>query len=376
MIPSVFKLSQHSIGSIWLPVTCILVAFSSHTVHAATPNVNELLANAERGSVDQEIKLAEAYLTGNGVAKNAELATYWYEKAAQSGNPEAQNLVGQFYQDGVGVPVDPVRAFHWYQLAAASGSSDAFLHRGVAYAMGLGVKKNESLALEYLRLAVDKGNGTGAAYLGILTYIGFGGSKDVAAAERWLNVGEKLHDPISAYNLGLLYSTVPDHPHDAGKAAKFLRQASEAGYIPAVHALALHLIKYPQLAKSPGEPRALAESAAEAGFWKSSVILGIAARDGIDTPVDSRAAYYHFKVATLQNESAERLLAGDMKRLSAKLGPNQVNAIDSEANSWFRQHNSTERFVHIKGKTLLYIPNSPELTAKLQAGLSGSRPDA
>jgi TPR repeat protein len=130
MIPSVFNLSQHSIRSIWLPVTCILVAFSSHKVHAATPNVNELLANAERGSVDQEIKLAEAYLTGNGVAKNPELATHGYEKAAQSGNPEAQNLVGQFYQDGVGVPVDPVRAFHWYQLAAASGSSDAFLTWG------------------------------------------------------------------------------------------------------------------------------------------------------------------------------------------------------------------------------------------------------
>jgi hypothetical protein len=360
----------------WLPVICILVAFTSHTVHAATPNVSQLLANAERGSVDQEIKLAEAYLTGNGVAKNPELATHWYEKAAQGGNPEAQILVGQFYQAGIGVPTDPARAFHWYQLAATSGSSDALLHMGVAYAMGLGIKKNESLALQYLREAADKGNGTGAGYLGILTYIGFGVSKDVAAAERWFTLGEKLHDPISYYNLGLLYSTVPDHSHDPAKAAKLLRQASEAGYIPAVHALALHLVRYPELAKSPAESRHLAESAAEAGFWKSSVFLGIVARDGIGMPVDRRAAYYHFKVATLQNEAkAEKLLAGDMERLSAKLGPDQVNAIDSEANSWVQQHQSTERFVHINGKTLLYIPNNPDLTDDLRAGTSGSSPD-
>ena len=377
MIRSVFNSVHLSSRFTFLLATCVLVAFKSHTIHAATPNLSQLVAEATQGSVQYEIQLAEAYLTGKGVVPNAELATHWYERAAQGGNPEAQNLVGQFYQAGIGVPANPLRAFHWYQLAAASGSSDALINIGMAYELGLGVKKDESLAMQFFRQAVEKGNGTGAAYIGILNYIGAGVSKDAVAAEHWFNVGQKLHDPISAYNLGILYSTVPDHPHDIDKAAKFLRQSSETGYFPATHALALLLVRYPALARSTNEAVNLAQSAANEGFWKSSVLLGILARDGIGMPVDKRAAYYHFKVATLQGESkTERLLTGDLVQLSAKLGPEAVSAIDSEANTWFQEHRSIQRFVHTNGKKLLYIPSTPDLEDVMRAGLDGTHPDA
>jgi TPR repeat protein len=377
MIRSVFNPPHLSSRAAFLSATCVFVAFTSHTIHAATLNVNQLLTKAAQGSVMHEIQLAEAYLTGKGVAQNAELATHWYERAAQGGNPEAQNLVGQFYQAGIGVPANPSRAFHWYQLAAASGSSDALLNMGTAYELGLGVKKDESLAIQFFHQAVDKGNGTGAAYIGILTYIGAGVNKDVVAAEHWFNVGQKLHDPISAYNLGILYSTVPDHPHDIEKAVKFLRQAAETGYFPATHALALLLVRYPTFAKSSDEPVSLAESAANAGYWKSSVLLGILARDGINMPVDRRAAFYHFKVAVLQGESqTETLLAGDLVQLSAKLGPEEVSAIDSEANSWFQEHHSIPKFVHTNGKKLLYIPSTPDISDAMRAGPPTTHPDA
>jgi TPR repeat protein len=95
----------------------MVIAFSSRIVYASTPNVNELQVKAQKGFVNQEIELAQAYFMGDGVAHDQKLAAYWYQKAAESGNPEAQNLVGYFYEMGLGVPVDAARAFHWYQLS-------------------------------------------------------------------------------------------------------------------------------------------------------------------------------------------------------------------------------------------------------------------
>jgi uncharacterized protein len=376
MIQSSLSVPQHPSRLIW-PAACMFLAMSFHATHAATPKMQQLLTKAEKGSVDQQIQLAEAYLTGNGVPRDPALAAHWYEKAAQGGDPQSQNLVGQFYQAGLGVPVDPARAFHWYQLAASSGSSQALLNMGVAYALGLGVKKDAPLAVEYFRKAAGKGNGTGAAYLGIMSYAGLGINKDVASAEHWFAVGEKLHDPVSAYNLGILYSTAPDHPHDDAKAAKFLRESSDTGYLPAMHGLAIYLLHHPELAKFPGESVRLAQSAADAGYWRSSVLLGILARDGIGMPIDQKAAYYHFAVALLQsNSKAAALLTGDMERLSAKLGPEQVSSIDSEANQWFMQHHSTETFVHSNGRKLLYIPSSPDMADIMHSDLPGHHPEA
>ena len=75
-------------------LTCGRTAFAARDVH-------QLQAKAERGFVKEEVELASAYFNGDGVAQDAKLAAYWYQKAAESGNPEAQNLVGYFYEVGL-----------------------------------------------------------------------------------------------------------------------------------------------------------------------------------------------------------------------------------------------------------------------------------
>ena len=73
--------------------------------------------------------------------------------------------------------------------------------------------------------------------------------------------------------------------------------------------LGLLLVNHPDLAKSPQEARFSLEFASNAGFWKSSVVLGVLARDWKGTAADLEAAYYHFQVAALQGgEAAKRLL--------------------------------------------------------------------
>jgi TPR repeat protein len=264
---------------VFIPSVMLLAVLGhSEAAFAATENVHKLQVKAERGFVKEEVELASAYFTGDGVVQDARLAAYRYQKAAESGNPEAQNQVGYFYEAGLGVPADPARALHWYQLSAASGSPDATLNLGVLYVLGLGVEKNVPVAEQYFQEAARKGNGTGATYMGTLNYFGIGVQQDKAAAEHWYTIGQKLHDPMSAYNLGTLYSTVPDHPHDLSKAAGYLRQFVEGGYVPAMHSLAVLLIHHPELARSPDEAVHLLEFAANVGYWRSSLVLGVLVR--------------------------------------------------------------------------------------------------
>ena len=140
-------------------------------------------------AVDQEIKLAGNYFTGRGVAQDLKLSAYWYEKAAEAGDPEAQTQIGYFYEAGIGVQKDPVRAAHWYQLAAAGGLATAKVNLGTAYMLGVGVPKNQQTASELFHEAARKGSGLAACYIGYMHYFGDGVPQDPAAAEEWFVKG-------------------------------------------------------------------------------------------------------------------------------------------------------------------------------------------
>jgi uncharacterized protein len=322
-------------------------------------DITQLKADAQKGYASQQIELAAAYFTGNGVTQDAKQAAYWYRKAAEAGDPEAENEIGFFYQAGIGVPVDHARALHWYQLAAASGLTRAKVNLGVIYVWGLGVAKDEELAMQLFQEAVHRGEGAAASYLGDLYYFGIGVKEDKAKAEAWYQTGVKLHDPIAAYNLGTLFSVDTDHPHDLRKAEVLLRSSADAGYIPAIHSLGLLLVNHPELATSPQEGPSLLETSASAGYWRSSVVLGALARDGKGVPADSKAAYQHFRTAVLQGgEPAMSLVKYDIAALTKKLGTQQIGALDSEADTWYRQHYTPLLFVYKDGDRRQRFPAS------------------
>jgi TPR repeat protein len=316
----------------------------------ATKDLTNVRTLAEQGSIRDEIALAGDYFTGNGVTRDSKMAAYWYEKAAGHGNPEAQNQIGYFYQAGIGVPQDSKRAVHWYQLSASSGCTTALVNLGIAYLGGIGVQKNGDLAMRLLTQAYQKGNGAAATYIGDLYYFGITVKEDKIVGERWFESGLKLHDPLAAFNLGSLYSMNADHPHDLPKAADLLSQSADAGYVPAMHSLGLLLVNHPELKQTPEQSRVLLEMAANAGSWKSSVVLGILARDGRGMPIDNSAAYFHFRLAVLQGGTeASRLIQRDMDILASKIGAEECRTTISAANGWFEHHSLALNFVYKDG---------------------------
>jgi len=333
-------------------LTCALWTTRIASADAGTGvDLTHVRTLAEQGSINDEITLAGDYFTGNGVPQDSKMAAHWYEKAAGHGDPAAQNQIGYFYQAGIGVRQDSKRAFHWYQLSASSGFAIAKVNLAVVYLHGLGVPENDDLAVRLLKQAFEEGNGTAATYLGDLYYFGIAVKEDKIAGEQWFESGLKLHDPIAAYNLGTFYSMNTDHVHDLPRAAELLHQAADAGFVPAMHSLGLLLVNHPELKQTPQQSRTLLEAAANAGSWKSSIVLGILSRDGRGTPVDYKDAYFHFRLAALQGGTeAGTLVKRDMDILKAKIGDQERKLAATAADRWFEHHPLSLAFVY-KNKT-------------------------
>ncbi len=342
------------------------------------PDIPRIQAGAERGSIQQQIELAAAYLAGRGVPRDEKQAAFWYEKAANAGDPGAQQQIGYFYQAGIGVERDPTRAAQWFERAVAGGLISAKVNLGVAYAWGLGEHKDPVFAARLFREAAQKGSGMGACYLGLMYYLGLGIPKDAAQARHWLELGAKLHNVPAKFDLALMLSKEPDAT-SRDRALRLLRESAAAGVVAAKHQLGLEILHKPDLARIPNEALMLFEEAASDGFWKSSLVLGILSRDGRELAKDTKAAYYHFRIATLQGgEKAATLTANDLRALSLELGQAQIQVIDQEAAVWVQKHNRPLEFVSLHGENSSMFPAYALLypAKDTHAGLLLGTPDA
>lgn len=315
-----------------------------------TRQFDQLRRKAEMGYEQQQVELASAYLTGRGVPRNLALAAKWYEKAAGAGNVQAQSEIASFYEYGIGVRADLTRAFHWFQLASASGLPAAKVNLGVCYLKGIGIAPRPATARSLFLQAAKKGYGPGATFIGLMEYFGMGTPVDKAAAERWFTLGVRLNDPIAAFELTYLYRKDETPSPELHRTFELLRSAAVQGRIDVKHCLGLLLLKYPAMAQSIEEGALLLEEASRAGRWRSSVALGILARDGSQSAADPSRAYYYFYLARLQGgPTARRLVEPELTKLRQRLTKAEQRSVESRADGAFRRLLSEAVVVPVSG---------------------------
>jgi len=69
---------------------------------------------------------------GTGIAKDEAGAAQWFKRAAEAGNPVAENRLARILMAGRGLPTDPVQAAKWHILAGQAGVADPALDDFVA----------------------------------------------------------------------------------------------------------------------------------------------------------------------------------------------------------------------------------------------------
>jgi TPR repeat protein len=281
-------------------------------------------ASPQARTIEQELKLAGDYLVGKGVPKDPVQSAYWFRKAADQGDPGAQNQLGYMYVWGIGVDRDDTQAFRWFSRAAGDGMQQAKLNMAVMYMKGLGVSRDPEMGRLLLTELAAKRNGRAEDYLGVIYLQGEAGPADAAAAEQWFERAAKDRNPEGEYALGQFYSVGAGHEHDFGKAAKFLREAARAGYVPV----------------------AWLERAAEAGTWQSSAALGQMAREGRGIPQNTAEAFRWFSIAVRQGgATAGENMRANLGKCRAALTVDQQDEQVRAANDWVAQHPHVDLFV-------------------------------
>jgi len=106
------------------------LAFLAATLWDGRSTWRGLIGVALRHPADQR---AMGLLRSRGarfLAANPAKAAYWFQKAADGGDSEAQLFLARALLSGQGLPRDPEGALHWAQIAADQGHPDAMVFAG------------------------------------------------------------------------------------------------------------------------------------------------------------------------------------------------------------------------------------------------------
>lgn len=149
----------------------------------------------------------ELYSEGQGVPQDFALAVAWYRKAAEQGNPGAQNNLAVSYYNADGVTRDYVQAVFWWRKAAEQGFIYAEDPLALCYFRGEGVTQDYSQAAEWWEKAAESKPSIPIAeiHLGDLYALGKGVQQDYSQAALWWHKAAEQGDRRAQYILGIAY---------------------------------------------------------------------------------------------------------------------------------------------------------------------------
>jgi len=245
-----------------------------------------------------------------------------FKLLAESGDPEAQWLLGQCYEQGAGVLRHPVYAVRHYRLAAEAGIVQAQARLGEILLTGLGaegvatdsaVQTIESAttrpsvfqklfpdgvsvapkldeAARWNTMAAESGEAGAQARLGHHFASGTGLERDLDRAAHWFKAAAEQGHVAGELGFGLLHVGFYGEYGSVSEAIPWLERAARQKDSTAKLVLALALLELPDAKRDPARAAKLLGEAARAGQVYAMYRLGEMYRTGTDTPVDLQNA--------------------------------------------------------------------------------------
>lgn len=184
---------------------------------------------SELGSVDAALGIADLYLNGEGVEKDAAKAFEIYSGLAKKGNKKAKYSMAYCYQNGFGTEKDTFMAGHYLVPAAKDGDSDAQCYLALCFLKGDAVKQNLPKAVYWFKKSASQGNDVAAYNLAFCLQKGLGIDKNEKDAfDLFLQLAKgghvKAYSAVArCYRLGL--GTKPN----ANKAYNWIQKGVKIG---------------------------------------------------------------------------------------------------------------------------------------------------
>jgi TPR repeat protein len=324
---------------------CLPSAFSQ----SASRNISEIKQKAQAGDAQAQTELGLAYRD-----KNPDAATEWFRKAADQGDPVAQNSLGVLYHSGSGVPKDFEQAFSWYMKAATQKYGPGVFNVAISYYNGEGVPEDSVTAYAWMLLAQELGEkeGQDAAQrtaeelagraadgeLKLATMLDEGKDvpKDEVAAAKWYRLAADHASAEAQVKYGLMLADGRGGlPKDPEQAFHFMLRAADQKFGPA-----MFTVGYAYQRGTLGQPvdikKAMTwyEGAAAAGHPGAMVNLGLMYADGTAGPPNYKEAYFWLYMADAFNIPQAK---SSIPTVKAHLSEKEIAGIEHSAAIWWQQ---------------------------------------
>jgi len=150
---------------------------------------------ANSGNADAQLLVGIMYHMGIAGEEHQSDAAYYFRMAAEQGLASAQTNLGKCYLAGDGVPEDDKKAFEWFEKAAEQDDPDGQYLLGVCYSEGTGVIKDYYKAFMWIRKAAKQGLAIAQYNLGICFMNGLGVAVNNVKAKNWFQkAAEQGHE--------------------------------------------------------------------------------------------------------------------------------------------------------------------------------------
>ena len=162
---------------------------------------------ASSGNGEANYMLGLCLYNGYGVEQNDNLAFSTFEKIADD-MPEAKYMLGRLYEDGRGTDSyvkNPIKAITCYKEAAESGNSDAQYILGLRYKTGEIAAPSPQNAFKWFKEAAENGNVNAMYELSLCYKKGFGVTKDADEAFTFLEKAAEGGNSNAQYDKGTRY---------------------------------------------------------------------------------------------------------------------------------------------------------------------------
>jgi uncharacterized protein len=174
-----------------------MTAFTQLLARWSAPQLRDLLAEdtrltadimsalAREGLPQAQVCYGRMLLAGTGLPLDAAAALSWFQRAADTGDLDAINMVGRCLDNGWGRAKDASAAAVHYQRAAESGHAWAQYNLGHLYLDGRGVARDFGRAYAHYLRAAEQRNERAMNLVGRCCEEGWGTARDLARAAVW-----------------------------------------------------------------------------------------------------------------------------------------------------------------------------------------------
>lgn len=98
------------------------------------------------------------FYVGDRFGKSIKMAIFFFKRASDQGNANAQTQLGDIYLRGLGTEPNYDEAFKLYQQSSSEKSDRYCFERGEKFYIGNGVKQSYEISFLYMKKAAEKGH--------------------------------------------------------------------------------------------------------------------------------------------------------------------------------------------------------------------------